>query len=543
MWMTKILACFKDDRMKSELGQSIIIIALGMVVLLAFVGMAIDVGLLYGLRVQLFRSVDAAALAGVIELPDLELAEARARQFIRLNGFDPDEMTVSVESGIRPSNFLTVTVSLPMETMFLRFIGLPTVEVPAMAVAEFRSPIEVYASQHSESGVTGAVNLNVFGKDSNPQWGDAFMATDWTGPDSCTGVTPSPNPYWRDLGGKYPFRIHVPANYEVLGGTSEIQVEILDPDCYNNPFEGDLDIKWIDGSEHEVPVSGGQGQVKAVETGDLCGCNDFWQVRMDQYLPFCSGTAYEMTTRYTLYYYKPNNLTKHRIARYGKGCDSDTDLKWVVPNGFLFDINDYPEVMTDEDGNKSFFIDIEGLAGTYGNGFDLWAGPPPTDPDLPDDVNERNVYLLDKILNEGANPHDSGGVVIWAIGYLPLNVNATTAFTITLGYIPPEAAGVSIRISSWDMDKKEKGAPCYCEATGHNCLGLDLDYYLEDMPDFHVGGDVSCSTKWGNDIFQIPPEFYGGYLYAVYHTTAQDTTDWKIEYLSPTGNTYVRLVK
>lgn len=548
-----------------ERGQSIIILAFAVVVLLVFVGIAIDVGLLYGRRIQLSRAVDAAALAAAMELPDEDAAQYRAEQFVRINGFDPDEANVNVTPGylvgIGTSNFLTVTARLPMETMFMRFVGWEVVEVPALAVAEYKSPIEVYASQHSESGKTGAVNLSVFGEDSNPQYGDAFMGTNWSGEGSCSGVGPDEmqNPYWGELNGAYPFRIHVPANYEALNGTSEIQVEILDPDCWNNS-NNNWTVTWIDGSTHNRSTSGGQGSVKVMATGDGCRlvdgtpCNEFWQVRMDQYLGWCGGGGQPMTTRYTLYYFKQNDLTKYPIAVYEEGLDSSTDLRWVIPGetpgvstesgSFRFNINDYPEIMTDEDGNRSFFIDIEGLAGTYGNGFDLWAGPPPT-VTIPTNVNERNVFLMQHLVYSDTNPHDSGGAVVWAIGYLPLNVNTTTAFTITLGYIPPEAAGTRVRISSWDMDRSLTGSPCFCNAPGHNCLGLSLDYYLEGVPTtiFHEEGTVSCSTKWANDTFQIPDEFYGGYLYAVYHTTTQDTTDWKLEYLDVVDNTYVRLIR
>jgi hypothetical protein len=542
---------------EGEKGQSIIILALAVVVLLGFVGIAIDVGRLYGTRIQLSRAVDAAALAGVLELPELDDADSRARQFMRTNGYEPGNLTVwSVTSGggvsVSTSRYLTVTAQLPMETMFLRFVGWETVEVPALAVAEYKSPLEVYASQHPESGVVGAVNLSVFGKDSNPQYGDAFMGTHWSGEGGCSGVTPSPNPYWRELEGKYPFRIYVPAGYQDLEGGREVQVEILDPDCWNTD-QNTFDIPWVVTPTIDYGMLANnplRGSVAVVESNDAN--NELWQVRMDQYLDFCGSGGSPMTTRYTLYYYKQDDLTKYPIAVYEQGLDSSTDLTWVVPGetpgvdtesgSFLFDISDYPEVMTDEGGNMSFFIDIEGLAGTYGNGFDLWAGPPPTDT-VPSNVNERNVYLLRKILFEDTNPHDSSGVVIWAIGYLPLNVNTETAFTVTLGYIPPQAAGANVSISSWDMDRYEEGSPCYCRQAGHNCLGLSLNYYLEGVPTFREGGTVSCSTKWANDVFQIPHEFYGGYLYAVYHTSQQDTTDWKLEYLDVMDDSYVRLIR
>ena len=54
---------------KGEKGQSIVILAFAVVVLLAFVGLALDVGRLYGTRIQLSRAVDAAALAGCWNCP------------------------------------------------------------------------------------------------------------------------------------------------------------------------------------------------------------------------------------------------------------------------------------------------------------------------------------------------------------------------------------------------------------------------------------------------------------------------------------------
>ena len=50
---------------QKETGQSIVIIAVVMVALLAFVGLAIDLGLVWARRAQLTAAVDAAALAGV----------------------------------------------------------------------------------------------------------------------------------------------------------------------------------------------------------------------------------------------------------------------------------------------------------------------------------------------------------------------------------------------------------------------------------------------------------------------------------------------
>ena len=321
-WMRRWLAYLKGEK-----GQSIVILAFAVVVLLVFVGLTIDVGRLYGLRIQLSRAVDAAALAGVMELPDEPAADARARQFMRTNGIDPDQANMAIATGgaaaIGRSNFLTVTAQLPMETMFLRFVGWEFVQVPAAAVAEFKSPLEVYASQHTESGVTGVVNLNVFGQDGNPIYGDAFspLYSSEKPEQSCSCASPCSNDDWRVLlqgrdgkPGVYPFRIHVPADYEDKNETSILQVEILDPDSCNSPDDS-VWVTHLDGSPPELKdadcdlPSDCQSWTAMADTGDAQ--NPKWFVRMDQNVSFCDSHGYidseAVTTEYTLYYYKQDD--------------------------------------------------------------------------------------------------------------------------------------------------------------------------------------------------------------------------------------------
>jgi len=238
-------------------------------------------------------------------------------------------------------------------------------------------------------------------------------------------------------------------------------------------------------------------------------------------------SAYNTTTRYTLYYLSEGDNVKHTITSYTKGgadSDANTDLQWVTPAGFRFRLSDYPNVATAEDGSRSFFLEVEPTAGSSENGFDLWAGPVSTYP-VPKEVNARNVYLL----REGLDRHDSGGIVITGIGYLPLNVNTSTTFTITFGYIPPEAAGVYMRVYNFDND--------------YPYLGQSLDFYLEGVPDFHVNGVLSRGNQWAMNRFQIPENFVGGYLRARYDTTQYDTSSWRLEYEGVVGNTFVRLIK
>jgi len=51
-------------------------------------GLALDLGILYIERIHLKRAIDAATLAGVVELPNEEAAMARAIEYLRANSYD-----------------------------------------------------------------------------------------------------------------------------------------------------------------------------------------------------------------------------------------------------------------------------------------------------------------------------------------------------------------------------------------------------------------------------------------------------------------------
>ena len=78
---------------ETESGQSIVILVFAFVGLVAMLGLALDLGLLYVERIRLKRAVDAAALAGVVELPDEEQAMARGIEYLQLNGYDVGDVS------------------------------------------------------------------------------------------------------------------------------------------------------------------------------------------------------------------------------------------------------------------------------------------------------------------------------------------------------------------------------------------------------------------------------------------------------------------
>ena len=128
----KRIRCERAHRADSERGQALPIIALLAVVLLGMIGLAIDVGRLYVARAELSRAIDAAALAGVLELPDVAAAEARANAYLQENvpgarASYPGNDT----NGLRVQGTRTVNLS------FMGILGFKTFDVKATASAGF----------------------------------------------------------------------------------------------------------------------------------------------------------------------------------------------------------------------------------------------------------------------------------------------------------------------------------------------------------------------------------------------------------------------
>ena len=470
------------ERFPSKAGLSVVARTFAMIAFIALVWRTLGLGITFARRAWPF-----GAVTGIVKLPEQDAAGATATKLFNISSF-PD--VANVEPGM--------------------------ISVSAVVT---KSLSEIYVSQTGGSGVEGVVNLSVFGPDTWTSYGDAFVPL-------YRDSSYTPNPWWDELEGKYTFRVLVPPDYP----DPFVQVEILDPDCYNvpNPGDGMVEVEYVQtGEKHlrSLPSGASRQDGCLVPTQDPCQnpltgepCNPYWFLRMDENRvrfgrPRFYRPSSNTTTRYTLYYLSEGDNVKHTIASYTKGgadSDADTDLQWVTPEGFRFRLSDYPTVASAEDGSRSFFLEVEPTAGSSENGFDLWAGPVSTYP-VPKEVNARNVYLL----REGLDRHDSGGIVITGIGYLPLNVNADAAFTFTLNYIPLEAAGAEVRVYNFDTD--------------YPYLGQNLDFYLEGVPDFHEVGVLSRGNEWATSRFQIPEEFSGGYLWARYDSTEYDTSTWRLE--------------
>jgi hypothetical protein len=130
-----------------ERGQTIVLLALMIIVLIAFVGLGTDVTLIYTAKAHLQRAVDAAALAAANKLPDQVEADGAAYEFTRLHGYtfspsgDPLQITFPIEDP--PRKLAVVTGTVDVDLAFLRVIGWRQTPVTASAAGE-SAPLDVY---------------------------------------------------------------------------------------------------------------------------------------------------------------------------------------------------------------------------------------------------------------------------------------------------------------------------------------------------------------------------------------------------------------
>ena len=132
---------------EGERGQAIVIIVLFLAVLLGMAAMVIDVGYAYYTHRSLQASADAAALAGAMELPDSNRAQAIARDYGAAPGGKNQRDNISNVStsvstkciasvpGCDPVNAITVKEHAVVDTMFAKVLGVGHFDVSAKSIA------------------------------------------------------------------------------------------------------------------------------------------------------------------------------------------------------------------------------------------------------------------------------------------------------------------------------------------------------------------------------------------------------------------------
>ncbi|MGD2048137.1 MAG: Tad domain-containing protein [Chloroflexota bacterium] len=247
----------RSTGMNNESGQSIILLALALVVLLGFVGIAVDVGLVYARLSQVSSAVDSSALAGVTELnreaDEKQSAINRGSEFLHANNLPGPIVATTFANDVgmyafdKPSNAtelgartFSVTATWPIDLYFLKVLGFESVPVNASATAAYFPLADIYASRRLEDGALSTSNQAIFGPHIHVENGDPFSNLD-DPPGSGDARAVAFRDRWHGSSDDrtYHYRILIPKGYE--DDSDIVRVEIFDPDSINQPNNYDSD--------------------------------------------------------------------------------------------------------------------------------------------------------------------------------------------------------------------------------------------------------------------------------------------------------------
>lgn len=324
----------------SSAGSIVVLLAISITCLIAFVGLAIDGGYIYLQYSKMARAADAAALAAALKVPDLDAAKIEADTISSWNGFTNgvDDTTVStyVKSD---ANRVYVTVAKKQKMFFVTVLGIDhfNMSATAAALAEFYYPLGVEVN--GIYGVNGVQYLCAWGYNIVEELG-GYHSGKW----HTNGAI---NPDYAAEG--YDYELYIPPDYAAKNGTNLVSVDIYDADCWNL----DLDVTKREENPRrnidEIYLKTDTVNGKAVYS--------------DGHPP--SNLGYT-TTIYTVY--APDGS---KIAEYvwKEGLDPfETDLKWYTPDGFVFDTAGF--------AGQKYRINVKTLEGTSCNVYQLRSGPP-----------------------------------------------------------------------------------------------------------------------------------------------------------------------
>ena len=146
---------------------------IALVELMAFLALAVDVGMLWTERRQMQTAVDAAAVAGAVALRDGDNVQTAAAEAATLNSFTNGQNNTTVTVNNPPlsgayagnSNYVEAIVYRPETTYFLRALGYKTVNVQTRAVSgAINGPgLHVRSGSHQSAaiGMTGSMEITL----------------------------------------------------------------------------------------------------------------------------------------------------------------------------------------------------------------------------------------------------------------------------------------------------------------------------------------------------------------------------------------------
>jgi Flp pilus assembly protein TadG len=153
------------DRFRAdhEEGFVAVFLALVLTIMLIFAAFTVDFGSWYTRSAEIKRAADAAALAGVVWMPEYDLARAAALDAAAKNGFDPStnsNITVSVDTIANNNRQLRVTIRDKKAKQFFSRLVTGSQSIGRSSLAEYVLPVPL----GSPENVFGTGNLSLTGQ-------------------------------------------------------------------------------------------------------------------------------------------------------------------------------------------------------------------------------------------------------------------------------------------------------------------------------------------------------------------------------------------
>lgn len=236
------------DTAASDSGAVAVIVALLMLVFLGLAAIAVDLARLYVEAERIQRAADAAALAGVINMPqDLPAAQTAARDAAQRNGYTPSgDVVLSAQPGAKPTQ-LQVSISSRIDSGFAGVFGISDNTVTRSATADFQgaipmaSPCNTFGNEPPGTSYPGAGPVgsslpsprygncrenpqfwgSIQGPNTDKEFGDQYMTRYCEdGVDGCTGGR---NTEFKSEGYFFTIRVNDQA------ATGDVVVQLYDP--------------------------------------------------------------------------------------------------------------------------------------------------------------------------------------------------------------------------------------------------------------------------------------------------------------------------
>lgn len=157
-----------SSRLADDRGQTIVMFAISMIAMLAFIAVVVDVAVIFEERRQLQNAADGAALAAARELPGSPSAAVTAAEtYLAANGYSVADADVSFAIDTSylgdPEDVEVIVTQLNVPYLFGRVVGLTTSDVSARAVAEIVTSADDEYAIFAIDNSCGATGVEISG--------------------------------------------------------------------------------------------------------------------------------------------------------------------------------------------------------------------------------------------------------------------------------------------------------------------------------------------------------------------------------------------